>query len=102
MLKESSDKTIPGGLTRRSDGTWQNAAGEPVRGRAAPDAGIPDAEIPDAGAPDVQATDAARTLAAEAGVDLSRVRGTGSGGNITKADVESHIEDLTSDEIREE
>lgn len=36
------------------------------------------------------ATDAARSLAAERGVDLSEVKGTGADGRITKDDVESH------------
>lgn len=37
----------------------------------------------------VDATDSARKLAAEKGIDLSSVTGTGSGGRITKADVEA-------------
>lgn len=37
------------------------------------------------------ATDSARKLAREHGIDLSAVEGTGSGGKITKADVEKHV-----------
>jgi pyruvate/2-oxoglutarate dehydrogenase complex dihydrolipoamide acyltransferase (E2) component len=45
------------------------------------------------GAPEVNATEGALELAASYGVDLSAVVGTGSGGRITKADVEAYIED---------
>lgn len=40
---------------------------------------------------EVDATEAAVRLAAENGVDLSTVTGTGSGGRITQADVEQAI-----------
>jgi pyruvate/2-oxoglutarate dehydrogenase complex dihydrolipoamide acyltransferase (E2) component len=40
---------------------------------------------------DVDATDSARDLAAEEGVDLNDVEGTGEGGRVTKADVESYL-----------
>lgn len=39
---------------------------------------------------DVEATSAARELAAERGIDLSDVEGSGSGGKVTKSDVEAH------------
>lgn len=39
-----------------------------------------------------EASDAAEKLAKEKGIDLALVKGTGAGGNITKGDVEAHIE----------
>lgn len=41
---------------------------------------------------DVDATDSASELAAAHGVDLSAVTGSGSGGRVTKADVEDYLE----------
>ena len=41
---------------------------------------------------DVQATDAALIHAAELGVDISQVQGSGTGGKITKADVAAHVD----------
>ena len=40
----------------------------------------------------IDATDGARELAADEGVDLSEVEGTGSGGKITKPDVKAHLD----------
>lgn len=45
-----------------------------------------------AGPGQVSATDSATKLAAEYGLELSTVAGTGKGGNITKADVEKALE----------
>ena len=63
------------------------AAAEPsVAGAPAPPAG------PSAGAaPRARLSPVVRRLAAEHGVDLSAVAGTGDGGRITKADVLSHV-----------
>ena len=41
---------------------------------------------------EVDATDRARTLAAEHGLDLAGVSGSGSGGRVTVADVEAALE----------
>lgn len=41
----------------------------------------------------IDATDAARALAGEHGLDLATVQGTGSGGRITKGDVEKALAD---------
>lgn len=48
--------------------------------------------IPVQHAMEADATDEARTLAAEHGIDLHDVTGTGKDGRIIKADVEAHIE----------
>lgn len=47
---------------------------------------------------DINATDAARRLADEEGVDLAEVSGSGSGGQITKPDVEAAMSTATSAE----
>lgn len=41
---------------------------------------------------DIEATPAAEELAAEKGVDLKKVKGSGAEGKVTKPDVESHLE----------
>jgi len=41
--------------------------------------------------PDIDATDAARNLAAEHGINLATITGTGADGRITKDDVEAAI-----------
>jgi pyruvate/2-oxoglutarate dehydrogenase complex dihydrolipoamide acyltransferase (E2) component len=46
------------------------------------------------GAPEINASTAARTLAEEAGIDLTTVTGTGADGNITKPDVQNAIDAL--------
>ena len=45
----------------------------------------------------IDVTEGAQDLAAAYGVDLTEVVGTGSGGRITKADVESHLESEDDD-----
>lgn len=66
---------------------------EDIRAEA-PDARFGEEANSEAGAPsessEVDATDSARELAAERGVDLADVSGSGADGRITKADVESH------------
>jgi|BEDMetMinimDraft_2_1075160.scaffolds.fasta_scaffold03222_1 pyruvate dehydrogenase E2 component (dihydrolipoamide acetyltransferase) len=49
---------------------------------------------PPAEARRIQASPRARRLAADAGIDISQVKGTGPGGRITEADVEKFIEEL--------
>ena len=81
-------------------GSGNNGAAAPTPEPAAPSAestaptpatpaasGELDAEFPDG----VKATPVARRVAAEQGVDLSRVRGSGPGGRVRKADVEAFI-----------
>ncbi len=46
----------------------------------------------------VDATDAAQALAAEKGVDLAQVKGTGKGGRIVESDVEAAAESHDSQE----
>lgn len=50
----------------------------------------PGTKVPESGE-DVEASDAARALADEQDVDLKDVTGTGSGGRITKADVQKAV-----------
>ncbi len=50
-----------------------------------------DKQILEAGKRDISASPAARTMAAEHGIDLTYVRGTGQGGRIQKADVERYL-----------
>jgi pyruvate dehydrogenase E2 component (dihydrolipoamide acetyltransferase) len=59
---------------------------EPAEGEAPP---TPAAEAPSAAAPRQRVSPLARRLAAERGVDLARVKGTGPGGSISAADVEA-------------
>ncbi len=53
----------------------------------APEAQVPDTEAPPESPREVRASPVARRLAAERGVDLSRLPGTGPGGRITRDDV---------------
>lgn len=63
---------------------------QPVPSQAAPSAAPPpSADRPDLS--DIRATPAVRKLAAESGVDLSRLEGTGLGGRVSKKDVEDFI-----------
>ena len=55
-----------------------------------------------ANAVDVDATDSAVELADSEGVDLSEVEGTGTGGKVTKADVEAHLEAQDGEESDDE
>lgn len=61
-------------------------AGKPAGARAA---GPPAPAAEPAATPRVRATPLARRLAAERGVDLARIRGTGAAGSVTGADVEA-------------
>jgi pyruvate/2-oxoglutarate dehydrogenase complex dihydrolipoamide acyltransferase (E2) component len=65
------------------DGTVQ------VQG-ATPADNDPDSETGGPGEDGIDATEGARTAAAEQGIDLADVEGTGADGRITKADVEKH------------
>lgn len=65
-------------------------APEPARAEAGPAA--PEEEFPPIGG--VKASPLARRVAAEQGVDITHVNGTGPGGRITRADVEAYIEAL--------
>lgn len=53
-------------------------------------------------APEVKVSPAAAKLAEELGVDLSDVEGTGSGGSITKGDVENAAEDSSDEDDGDE
>jgi pyruvate dehydrogenase E2 component (dihydrolipoamide acetyltransferase) len=57
-----------------------------------PQAPLPAAAVPGPGAGKVRATPVARRLAAEMGVDLARVPGSGPGGRVHKADVVAFAE----------
>lgn len=46
---------------------------------------------------EVEATEAARELADEKGVDLAQVEATGSGGQVTKPDVQAYLDSLGND-----
>lgn len=54
---------------------------------------VPDREPTNPEFVDVDATAGAEELAAEHGVDLSSVEASGTGGKVTKADVEKHLTD---------
>lgn len=47
---------------------------------------------------EIEATQGARDFAAEKGVDLSQVEGTGKDGHVTKPDVEAYLADLESNQ----
>jgi pyruvate/2-oxoglutarate dehydrogenase complex dihydrolipoamide acyltransferase (E2) component len=55
-----------------------------------PGEGTPEPEGEPEGETEVDATESAKTYAAEKGIDLSQVTGSGSGGTITKADVQAY------------
>jgi pyruvate/2-oxoglutarate dehydrogenase complex dihydrolipoamide acyltransferase (E2) component len=68
---------------------WLSGADDAAGDGAGEEAGNGEAEAP--AADSVQASDAARALAEEHGIDLATVEGTGSGGNITKGDIQRLI-----------
>lgn len=84
--------------TRPGEGARPPApAAEPTNGaparppaQARPDGQPPAAVAPPAGG-SAPASPIARKMAAEAGIDIQRVRGTGPGGRITKKDVEAYL-----------
>lgn len=77
------DETVPGGRYLNTDGQLVDANGEALEGS---DGGGGEGE-----GGTIDATESARELAAEAGLDLASVEGTGAGGRITKGDVEDAI-----------
>jgi pyruvate dehydrogenase E2 component (dihydrolipoamide acetyltransferase) len=58
---------------------------------AQPAAAAPAAAAPAAATPGAPASPIARKMAADAGIDVSRIPGTGPGGRITKKDVENYL-----------
>ena len=70
-------------------GSIDTDAAKPAEAAAPPAEAPPAAETPAApvGASDVKATPVAKKLAAESGIDLNDVTGTGPSGRVTKADV---------------
>jgi pyruvate dehydrogenase E2 component (dihydrolipoamide acetyltransferase) len=66
-------------------------SGEPARGASAPAAAPAAAPAPMEGAGRVLATPRIRKIAAERGIDLSRLRGTGPGGRIQESDLEQPV-----------
>ncbi len=64
------------------------AAPKPAAGNGTPPAGAPVQVAPTPGAP---ASPIARKMAADAGVDISQIPGTGPGGRIVKKDVEAYL-----------
>src|SRR5690606_16607741 len=70
---------------REPDGIADGSDGEPPQ--APGGVNVVQAPPQDAAAQDVKASPAARRMADEAGMDLSRVEGTGRGGVVSKPDV---------------
>ena len=77
----------------------------PAAAEAAEEAPEPEAEVEedsepeaDAAAEEIDATDAAGELAAEHGIDLAEIEGTGKEGRVLKSDVEAAVEALEEEE----
>ena len=68
-------------MARFDEDRWEEVSHNVYRRRTAAKAG-----------PSPDATEAALSLAAENGLDITEVVGTGSGGRITKWDVEAYLE----------
>ena len=67
-------------------------------GKKAPKAAaVEDLPLPPPVSVDVKATDKAVELAADAGIDISTIVGTGRGGKVTVEDVEAAIEKLSDE-----
>jgi pyruvate dehydrogenase E2 component (dihydrolipoamide acetyltransferase) len=99
-------RTADGGQRTADDGRWTADGGRPTAdggqrtaddGRRTADGGRPTA---DGGRP--PATPIAERIAAEKGIDLATIRGSGKGGQITREDVEAAIADRrqTTDDRR--
>lgn len=67
---------------------WGGKRSVPVTGGLPPRGSASSAPAPP---PEPEATDAAKALAAEQGVDLASVEGSGLGGQITKGDVQAAL-----------
>ncbi len=78
----------------KADGAPLAARPEPRPGLTEPEAGA----VPAGEAPAGSYSPAVRRLADKHGIDLSRVKGTGAGGRVTRRDVEAFIERLRVDE----
>ena len=100
QIRARAGETVPvnsvvaviGAEGEAADGTAEPApgpAGEPVSATAAAGS-APRSAVPSA--PGARLSPVVRRLAAEHGVDLSAVTGTGEGGRISKADVLAHVE----------
>ncbi|HEY5060953.1 MAG TPA: 2-oxoglutarate dehydrogenase complex dihydrolipoyllysine-residue succinyltransferase [Gemmatimonadaceae bacterium] len=97
-IDEAMTAAAPAGVGRRDAASAgkksEAAAPSPVMAPAAPappappaPAGKPDGGPPTPGRSDVRASPAAQRVAAEHGIDLGRVQGTGRGGVVSKPDV---------------
>src|SRR5438093_3128109 len=75
--------------TTRPPAAPSQSPSQPSAAASRPAAGTATAERPDLS--DVRATPAVRKLAAENGIDISQIDGTGLGGRVSKKDVEDHI-----------
>lgn len=91
-IVDETDGVTFNGLTSveeaQRDELREDILAESPDARLGADANDPTKTSESSDAPD--ATDAARTLAAERGIDLADVKGTGSNGRVTKDDVEAH------------
>ena len=95
ILKDEGETVESEEILGRLDEAQEAAAPEPAQPAAAssvPAEAAPSEEEPEAGT-GVGVSPSARKLAAEAGVDIASVEGTGKGGRVTKEDVRRAAED---------
>ena len=88
--KIQPQQPAPVAAARTGDGAGRPAAARSGDGRAAA-ATAPAARGSGVAAEDIRATPAVRKLAAEHGIDLGRIQGSGLGGRVSKKDVEDAI-----------
>ena len=97
ILKDEGETVESEEILGRLDEAQEAVAPEPVQpadaaASSVPAEAAPSGEEPEAGA-GVGVSPSARKLAAEAGVDIASVEGTGKGGRVTKEDVRRAAED---------
>lgn len=79
----------PSSPTPSAPSASESVPSQPPQRPSSPSASSATAERPDLS--DVRATPAVRKLAAENGIDISQIEGTGLGGRVSKKDVEDYI-----------